>query len=414
MVKTSEQPDQAEQHLWDQVRAQNKDEYQAEIASLRQRSDYIPALDYFLDLLLRPLSPAKLRAELGKPIVRHLCNLAPYELFHALEVHPLRMCSGCRSAQGALASGYPVLMCPVMKSNLGMQRLDGPAEEGVPAVQVVPTSCDWVVKYPEMAGQDMQATHFLELPHLRQTEKGQERWLEEIYGLGTFLQKMTGKKLERSNLLSSMETFMRAWGALRELAELRRRQLIAGIFFMVVANSFMLDAVEYWTKQVRRLIEETASRGATSPGRGIFLAGSPITFPNYKIPHLIEEAGMNVSADDLCTSERVLPGAMCYDDPSEHGLLRALAERYHRGCICPTFADNERRVNSIIHTCQHNGIQGVVYHVLKGCHPCDMESAMVGKRLKELGFKFLRIETDYTKEDRQNLFTRLEAFGEIL
>jgi len=413
MPQTNKPPNRAGQHLLDQVRAQALAEHQAEADALRRRPDYLPALDYFLELLMRPLSPEKMRAKLGRPVMEQLCNLAPYELYHAFGVHPLRMGSGCNSAQRLLASGYPVLMCPVMKSNLGMQQLYGQAG-GEGAVRVVPTSCDWVVKYPEMAGWDGRETHFLELPHLRQSEKAQERWLEEIYGFVALLENKTGKKLKRKRLLASVESFMRAWGALRELADLRRRRLIPGIFFMVVANSFMLDAVEPWTEHLGRLLDEAASRRPAATGRGIFLAGSPIAFPNYKLPHLIEEAGMEVSADDLCTSERVLPGAVCYDDPSEHGLLRALAERYHRGCICPTFADNERRVNSIINTCRENGIQGVVYYVLKGCHPCDIESVVIGETLKQQGYKFMRIETDYAKEDSQSLLTRLEAFGEIL
>ncbi|MCB2225875.1 MAG: 2-hydroxyacyl-CoA dehydratase family protein [Desulfarculaceae bacterium] len=413
MPQTNNPPNQAGQHLLDQVRAQVLAEHQAQADALRQRSDYIPALDYFLDLLARPLSLEKMRAAIGRPVMEQLCNLAPYELFHAFGVHPVRMGCGCNSVQRLVASGNPVLMCPVMKSNLGMQRLHGQAgEEG--AVRVVPTSCDWVVKYPEMARQDGRETHFLELPHSRQSEKGQQRWLEEIYGFAALLEKKTGKKLKRQRLLASIEAFMRAWRALQELADLRRRRLIPGIFFMVVANSFMLDAVEPWTEHLGQLLEEAASRRAAATGRGIFLAGSPIAFPNYKLPHLIEEAGMDVCADDLCTSERVLPGAVCYDDPSEHGLLRALSERYHRGCICPTFADNERRVNSILNTCRQNDIQGVVYHVLKGCHPCDIESVTMGETLKQHGYKFLRIETDFAKEDSQNLLTRLEAFGEIL
>ena len=412
MAQMNDQNHRPGQHLVEQVRAQAAAEFQAETAALRQRPDYTPALDYFLDLLMRPLFPADLRAGLGKPVMEHLCNLAPYELFHAFGVHPLRRCGGCHAAQGLVASGLPVLMCPVMKANLGMGWLD--QRPGEAMAQVVPTTCDWVVKYPEMAGQEEPEPHFMELPHLRQAEKGQQRWLEEVYGLVSLLEDKTGQKLKRVDLRASVETFMQAWQALGELVELRRRGQLPGIFFMVVANSFMLDAIEPWTRQARRLGEEAASRQAAPQGPGIFLAGSPIIFPNYKLPRLIEEAGMDPRADDLCTSERILPGAVCYDDPSRHGLLRALAERYHRGCLCPTFADNERRVNSILNTCELHGIQGVVYHVLKGCHPCDMEGITLGKSLKQHGLKFLKIETDYTKEDSQNLLTRLEAFGEIL
>jgi benzoyl-CoA reductase/2-hydroxyglutaryl-CoA dehydratase subunit BcrC/BadD/HgdB len=58
--------------------------------------------------------------------------------------------------------------------------------------------------------------------------------------------------------------------------------------------------------------------------------------------------------------------------------------------------------------------KGVVFHVLKGCHPYDLESFGLEMPLKEAGLRFLRVETDYTSEDVQNILTRLEAFSRTL
>lgn len=71
-------------------------------------------------------------------------------------------------------------------------------------------------------------------------------------------------------------------------------------------------------------------------------------------------------------------------------------------------------MSSIINTMQNYGIKGMVYHVLKGCHPYDMESFYFEKAVKEKGIRFLKIETDFSKEDKQNILTRLEAFRETL
>ena len=123
---------------------------------------------------------------------------------------------------------------------------------------------------------------------------------------------------------------------------------------------------------------------------------------------------MSICGDDMCVSERIWPGATQYDDPSLPGLLRALAERYHKGSTCPTFADNERRVNHLFNILRnHPHIGGVIHHVLKGCHPFDIESFSLEKMLKEKGYKFLKIETDYVREDSRNILARLEAFGRI-
>jgi benzoyl-CoA reductase/2-hydroxyglutaryl-CoA dehydratase subunit BcrC/BadD/HgdB len=400
-----------QQRLLTRIHREVSAEFEAGRLQLQQRPDYHPVWEYFLDLLMRPLVPGMLQ-EVGRPLVEHLCNQAPYELYHAMGVHPVRLGSGCFSVARLSASRSPVLMCPLLKATMGMLQLQAPSRsEAIP--RVVPTTCDWVVKFPEMTDDHTSPTCFLELPHLRQSERGQSRWLEEMYELVRFLEVQTGRKLKRRALLSSVQTFMQAWDAFGQLIELRRTGRLAGVWFMVAANSFMLDRIETWTEEVQRVIELIKTQAPVSIGKGVFLAGSPIIFPNFKLPNLIEAAGMTILGDDLCTSERIWPGAVCYEDTSFHGLMRALAERYHKACSCPTFADNDRRINSIFNFLEQHPIQGVIYHVLKGCHPFDIENFNIERQLNRLGHRFIKIETDYVQEDSQNILTRLEAFGQI-
>lgn len=136
--------------------------------------------------------------------------------------------------------------------------------------------------------------------------------------------------------------------------------------------------------------------------------------PNYKLLNLIENAGMAAVADDICSLERTFAGAITYEDNSEYALLSTLAQRNHKACICPTFADNHRRINAILNILKKEKIKGIIFHVLKGCHPYYMESGLLETRLKKLGFRFLKIETDYVREDEQNIVTRLEAFRRTL
>lgn len=59
-------------------------------------------------------------------------------------------------------------------------------------------------------------------------------------------------------------------------------------------------------------------------------------------------------------------------------------------------------------------MNGVIYHVLKGCHLYDLEERHINKILGEKGIPRIRIETDYSPEDKGQIQTRLEAFLEIL
>lgn len=387
-------------------------EYDIEQMTLKDRPDYFAEYEYFLALLAKPLTSSEIAKRTGKPVVGLFCVQIPWELFAAFDLQAVKLCSGAYSAQRMVAADLPVLMCPMLKAYMGSLELT--SEEENYAAVVVPTTCDWVVKMPELAKDKFPHLHYMELPHVKESERGLQRWLEEVYVLQQFLSRLAGKSLLRQRLREVMELSGKAWASMQKLIESRRKGLMADIWFALIMNAFMMDDVAVWQQQVEKVLLRLQTDGSKVQKIGIFLAGSPIFFPNFKLYHLLEQAGMFVQADDLCSAERAFPGAAVCEDTSRHGMLKALAERYHRGCSCPTYADNERRVNTILRVTEQYGIKGVVFHVLKGCHPYDLESFTLEKILRKKGLKFLKIETDYMKEDSQNLLTRLEAFRQTL
>lgn len=414
-----------------------RDEAGRELQALRARPDRLPAYDYFLDLLAGGVRPDALERRTGKPALNLLCIQAPLELAHAAGFLPFKIFSGSYAADAVGASGrLPALVCPMLRAVQGVVRLGGgegrAGDGGNPFLRrpwVLPTTCDWIVKLPEMlrlGSPDLApGLHWLELPHLKDAEPGRRRWLEEVFGFKAFLEDAAGVKIDRKRLAASMAVYGRAWAAFARLGERRRAGDVPFAWFLAVANSFFLDAPERWTEAVGALLDVLPrARGAdAAAGRRagrVFFAGSPVFFPNFKLPGLLEEAGLAVVGDDLCSSGRVIPphgpdgvGA----GTSEYELVAALAERYHQGCLCPTFADNDRRVHGIFGALDGGGgrrFDGVVFHVLKGCHPYDLESCALEAPVKAKGLKFLRVETDYAAEDARNLLTRLEAFRQTL
>lgn len=387
-------------------------EYAEEINLLKQRQDYLPEFAYFIDLLAEPLRPQILKTRVGKQVAALFCIQAPYELFDAFGLHAVKLSSGSHSAQRMSLSPLPVLMCPMLKAYMGSRMLLDEKESY--DLTVLPTTCDWVVKLPEIIKAELPNLHYLELPHIKQTEKSQQRWLEEIYELKSFLEKCTKQKINKAKLENSIDKFMDIWCLFQDLCTLRHQGFLAGVWFTVIANTFMYDDVEQWRSKLEAALMAIKKNMLADSRPKIFLAGSPIIFPNLKILHLIEQAGMSICADDLCSSERILPGGIMPCDSSEHGVLKSLAGRYHQACICPTFSDNDRRLNNIMRLTEENKIKGVIFHILKGCHPYDIESITMEEKLKTRGLKFLKIETDYVKEDAANILTRLEAFKQTL
>jgi len=302
----------------------------------------------------------------------------------------------------------------MLKAALGALELETAAGSAHP--WVMPTTCDWVVKFREMmglCGLDLSTPlYWLELPRLKNSARARDRWLTEVVGLKDFLAGLSGRTPTRRMLLDTLTTFQRARQSFSRLIEARRAGRVPAVWFFLIANSFFLDRIERWTAALEAALP-TFQTQAGAAGL-VFLAGSPIYFPNFKLLHLLEAAGLAVAGDDLCSSERLFPAQVAVDDPTDFGLLRALAESYHQGCQCPTFGDNERRLNTVRGAVLGTAIKGVVFHVLKGCHPYDLESLALEESLKRAGLKFIKLETDYTAEDGRTLLTRLEAFGNNL
>ena len=121
-----------------------------------------------------------------------------------------------------------------------------------------------------------------------------------------------------------------------------------------------------------------------------------------------------LAADETCMGERGLYDPPAVVDHTLDGMMRALSNRATRPCTCPTFADNKRRVYRIRQLIQDYSIQGVVYHVLRGCLVYDYEYAVLEEEMGKIGVPIIRVETDYNEEDVEQLRIRIEAFLELI
>ena len=121
-----------------------------------------------------------------------------------------------------------------------------------------------------------------------------------------------------------------------------------------------------------------------------------------------------VAADETCMGERGMSDPAVVVDESFDGMMRALANQAIRPCSCPTFADNTERIYRIRQMIADHRIQGVVYHVLRGCLVYDFEYRMLEDELGKMDIPVIRIESDYNEEDVEQLRIRIEAFIELI
>ena len=111
--------DERQKRRYEKVLQKTEEEYLQEIAILKSREDFLEEYEYFLQLLASPFSARKLQMRVEKPLAGLFCIQAPFEIFDAFDLHPVKLCGGSHTVQRLAASYLPVLMCPMLKSFMG-------------------------------------------------------------------------------------------------------------------------------------------------------------------------------------------------------------------------------------------------------------------------------------------------------
>ena len=94
-------------------------------------------------------------------------------------------------------------------------------------------------------------------------------------------------------------------------------------------------------------------------------------------------------------------------------MIDVLMERYMKiDCAC--FTPNAERMDNIVRMARELKADGVLHYALQFCQPYTIEAQRVKNRLEAEGIPMLRLETDYSLSDAEQLKTRVEAFVETL
>ena len=366
----------------------------------------------------------------GKQVVqipdnRHLigtyCLFVPEELIYATGARPVRLCAGSYESIEAGEDHLPDVACPMVKSEMGFTTL--PVLDFYQRCDMVtlPTSCDWKTKIGEMVA-EYHDVHMMNLPHIKELESSRRFWLEEIKRFKQSLEKRTGTRINRKRLQQAIRRVQRAQEQVHRFNELRKTTpaVIHGRDALEVLNAYFYDEVDPWTEALSKLNDELQQRienrtyVAKPTAARLMLTGSPMVFPNWKIPTIIEELGAVLVADEFCTSGRFLTDMVSVDEGTLSDMLHAIADRYMLPCSCPVFTTTTERRDQVLQLVEDYRVEGVLYHVLKGCHPFDIEMKAIETVLQSKGIPLLKIETDYAPQDIEQLRTRIEAFTETL
>lgn len=348
------------------------------------------------------------------------CVMAPQELIYAAGAVPVRLCSGSYTAFSIGDDVFPRDACPLVKAVAGFMHMGSMNLYERCDLMVVPVTCDCRKKIVEM----LKKTHdvfSLHVPVGRE-DRDIDSYTQELYRFLDRLEEVTGKTVTYESLCEGMNTVGRSRYELSVFLRLKRQMpyLIWGTHTLAVMNAAAYMPADVWTEHLHRLNEELSERIRNQQKvtqkelPRILLTGSPVIFPNIKIPLLIEEMGGILAADETCMGERGMSDPAVVVDETLHGMMRALANQAIRPCSCPTFADNAERVFRILQMAEDSRIEGVVYHVLRGCLVYDYEYRILEEELGKRNIPVIRLESDYNEEDVEQLRIRIEAFIELI
>lgn len=339
----------------------------------------------------------------------------PEEFIYACGVSPYWILGGSLEMT-QWADELPRDTDPISRSMFGhlLKCLNYCAEDTLIVIPVVGDSSRKMAYLLKHVGKKV---HTIDIPPVKD-KFAIPKWDRQLEQLGEALSTHTGRKITRTSLKSAsdkvayarvqMQRFLRASSG--RLGELE------GSYRMFLLNSYyFISDIEEWSRKLYRLntrLEKSSVQEGEQKKNNVLLMGSPVYFPNFKIPFLLQEVGMNLCASVDYTIQKsfVVP-----DTWRKHRLeFQRLLHRFYRKDCSSAYIQNQTLFGSITKLIGEKQIDGVVYHVLKGQIEYDFELEWFEELFAEYDIPVFRLETDYNYQDIEQLRIRMEAFMEVL
>jgi predicted CoA-substrate-specific enzyme activase len=363
----------------------------------------IPALARFDRMVPNAIEYAERAKAEGRKIVSIFCEFTPRELILAADAIPVCACGGSHETAIAAERDLPSNLCPLIKSSYGFALEKANPIFEISDLVVAETTCDGKKKMFERL-QEFKPVHVLELPQKPDDEGAFLRWKAEIIKLRGRLEELTGNTITDDNLRAAIRLMNRERALRRDIARLAGRGLTGR---EVLDAKSLISGVPEDLAAYELIIDEARTLDISLAGRpSILLTGVPTPHGAEKVVDIIEAAGVTVIVQETCTGLKPL-----LEDVAETGdPLEAIARKYyHLPCSCMT--PNTRRMETIDRLIGEFHPGGVIDLIWHACLTYDVESGTLKRHLDaKHGLPYLKIVTDFSPSDSQQLRLRIEAF----
>lgn len=362
------------------------------IAQIAERSPFQEELSYFLNAAHKHFvddikQPAPPLVVLGSSI--------PEELVCTGGRSPYWVLGGSRASSLWADGDVPRDTDPVSRSSLGYFN----SGFGKDSLILVPLVSDSSRKLAYLLKTDGFKVHTFHFPPVKD-QFFRTEWERQYESCRRAIAMHLKRPITKRQLKDSAETVGRAKKELQKFLSASADVLPGSIRLFVTNSFYFADDLSLWAAQLEswsaRLRHMFSSRMMEK--RKVLLLGSPIYFPNYKVPLLIEDAGLEISGQA---------------DYSSLQLQSGIAGFYWQDAS-PAYVRNDSFFRQIQELAGKREVDGVVYHVLKGQIEYDFEFTRLERFFESMSIPVFRLETDYNYQDVEQLRLRLEAFSEVL
>lgn len=366
---------------------------------------------YFLDVIERYFKPQYMMEECPKVVV--FGTDFPMETIHSLTGKPPYWVIGGNRGFTAASDEYvPRDTDPVTRAALGqLMTMEHAKKE---TLVIVPCSSDAQRKSAYLLQSNGWKVVTLWIPAVQDTQSLKAFQSEMNHAIETVCRHL-GKRFSQRALARSAQYVNRIRASIHEFLDTAQdhEALMPGNLRMAILDSFfMTNDLDGWHTHLKALTEElkkNSQKQQTSAPR-VLLIGSPVYFPNFKIPMLLSGAGIGICGS---IDSRTGQYETAFSAQSQRGLA-SLASYYFTRDSSSAFVTNEQLVKAIRHYIDETKPDGIIWHVLKGQIEYDFELSRNEAYFEEKDLPVIRLETDYQDQDVEQLRIRIEAFAELL
>ncbi len=366
----------------------------------------------------RVLAYIQARREKGDRVTGLYCGYAPLELVHAMGIIPAVLCAFSNGTIETAEEILPANLCPLIKSSFGFIKKDTCPFYAVSETVIAETTCDGKKKMFELIS-GIKPTHVMDLPQLPDAGEAESNWTAMIRKLQGFLENHYGKKANDKSIEKAIIDSNRKSVLMREVYEFAAMTppvikwsevYELGLLAMAAKGEDIIPIIEEIIEKLEKRVEDGIHFGDDESPR-VLVTGCPTGGDSLKVFNILEEEGGVVVVQDACTGMKPYMGSI---EEGTSDPVRAMARRYLQiPCSCMT--PNDRRLSELDRLIEKFRPDVVVDLVLQACHSYNIESHKVGDHIKKKhGLPFLKIVTDYSTGDVEQIRTMVQAVYESI